>query len=165
MTHDTFKNVYIDIFFLLIFWYRCYYPHAWRNSVSPVCGIFKASALCLSPFHVIYFEAPQWPLDPGPLIIGPGTTIRATIRALSSAHYHLRYHPHYHPRTTICALPFAHYHLLFNQMIVDTKASSVTQGGSDTHDDTHKTGAARTAARPLLVQKNHFINYQKFLNF
>ena len=52
------------------------------------------------PLQVIYFEASHWPLDPGPLIIGPGTTTRATIRAL----------------------PSAHYHLLFNQMIADTKA-------------------------------------------
>ena len=29
------------------------------------------------------------------------------------------------------------------------------QGGPDTHDDPHETGAARTAARPLIVQKNH----------
>ena len=73
-------------------------------------------------FHVIYFEAFHWPLDPGPPIIGPGTSIRATIRALPSAHYYLRYHPRYHPRATIYVLPCAHYHLLFNQMIVDTKA-------------------------------------------
>ena len=32
-------------------------------------------------------------------------------------------------------------------------AIEVTQGGPETHDDTHETGAARTAARPLLVQK------------
>ena len=44
-------------------------------------------------------------------------------------------------------------------------AMEVTQGGPDTHYDLHKTGAARTAARPLLVQKNHFRNYQKYLNF
>ena len=29
-------------------------------------------------------------------------------------------------------------------------AMEVTQGGPDTHDDPHETGAARTAARPLL---------------
>ena len=39
------------------------------------------------------------------------------------------------------------------------------QWGPNTHDDPHETGAARTAARPLLVQKNHFRNYQKSLNF
>ena len=44
-------------------------------------------------------------------------------------------------------------------------AMEVTQGGPDTPDDPHETGAARTAARPLLVQKNHFKNYQKCLNF
>ena len=38
------------------------------------------------------------------------------------------------------------------------------RGGPDTHDDPHETGAARTAARPLFVQKNHFRNYQKSLN-
>ena len=35
----------------------------------------------------------------------------------------------------------------------------LTTGGADTHDDPHKTGAAQTAARPLLVKKNHFRNY------
>ena len=35
----------------------------------------------------------------------------------------------------------------------------VTQGGPDTHDDPHETGAARTAAKPLLVHKNHYRNY------
>ena len=39
------------------------------------------------------------------------------------------------------------------------------QWGPYTHDDPHETGAARTAARPFLVQKNHFRKYQKFLNF
>ena len=29
------------IFFSRIFWYRCYYPHTSRHSVSPVCGILK----------------------------------------------------------------------------------------------------------------------------
>ena len=42
-------------------------------------------------------------------------------------------------------------------------AMEVTQGGPDTHDDPHETVAARTAARPLLVQKNHFRNYQNLL--
>ena len=44
-------------------------------------------------------------------------------------------------------------------------AMEVTQGGPDTHEDPHETGAARTAARLLLVQIIHFINYQKLLNF
>ena len=39
------------------------------------------------------------------------------------------------------------------------------QGGPDTYNDPHKNGAAQTAARPLLVQKNHFRNHQKLLNF
>ena len=43
-------------------------------------------------------------------------------------------------------------------------AMELTKGGPYTHDDPHETGAARTAARPLLVQKNHFRNCQKFLN-
>ena len=56
--------------------YRCYYPHQWRDSLSPVCGIFNESTLrpilsssrdvslyiylyihlCIfiSPFHVIF---------------------------------------------------------------------------------------------------------------
>ena len=33
-------------------------------------------------------------------------------------------------------------------------AMEVTQGGPDKYDDPHETRAARTAARPLLVQKN-----------
>ena len=49
--------------------------------------------------------------------------------------------------------------------IWEMDAMKVTQGGSDTHDDPHETGAARMAARPLLVQKNYFRNCQKFLNF
>ena len=104
--------------------YDPYIHRAWCHYV--LLSFFKESALgrffhrvamsvygsvCLSPFHVNFFEASHWPLDPGPLIIGPGTTIRATISALLSAHYHLRYHRRYHPRTIICALPSAHYHL------------------------------------------------------
>ena len=55
-------------------------------------------------------------------------------------------------------------HLYLGQ-IGEMDAMEVTQGGTDTHDDPHETGAARTAARPLLVQKNHFRNYQKLPNF
>ena len=44
-------------------------------------------------------------------------------------------------------------------------ALEVTQGGPDTHDDPHETGAARMAARPLRVQKKHFRNYKKLQNF
>ena len=36
------------------------------------------------------------------------------------------------------------------------EAMQVAPGGPDTHDDPHKTGAARNAAQPLFVQKNHF---------
>ena len=54
-------------------------------------------------FNVIFLEASPWPLYPGPLIIGSGSTIHATIcalpSALPSAHYHLH--------TTIGALPSA----------------------------------------------------------
>ena len=50
-------------------------------------------------------------------------------------------------------------HLYLGQ-IWEMDAMEVTQGGPDTHDDTHETVATRTDARPLLVQKN-----QKFLNF
>ena len=78
------------------------------------------------PLSCNFFEASHWPLYLGPLIIGPCTTILATISAtipaLPSAHYQLRYHPSYHPRTTICALLSVYYHLQFNQMIADTKA-------------------------------------------
>ena len=70
----------------------------------PIGRFFHRVAMSV---YVIYFDASHWPLDPEPLIIGPGTTIRATIGALPSAHYHLPYHPRYDPRTTICALPSA----------------------------------------------------------
>ena len=36
-------------------------------------------------------------------------------------------------------------------------AMEVTQGGSNTHNAPHKMGAAWTAARPLLVQKNSVV--------
>ena len=93
-------------------------PH-WADSVieSP------CPSVCVSaPLGAVFFEASHWPCDPRPLIIGPGTTIRATICALPAGQYHPRYHPRYHPHTTSCALPSAHYQLLFNQMIADTKA-------------------------------------------
>ena len=35
------------------------------------------------------------------------------------------------------------------------------QRGPNTHDDPHKTGAARKAVQPLFVQKNPFKNYLK----
>ena len=44
-------------------------------------------------------------------------------------------------------------------------AMELTTGGPGTHDYPHETGAAQTAARPLVVQKNHFTKYQKLLNF
>ena len=44
-------------------------------------------------------------------------------------------------------------------------AMELTTGDPDTDDDPHETGTARTAARPLRVQKNHFRNYQKLINF
>ena len=34
--------------------------------------------------------------------------------------------------------------------------------GPDTHDDPHKTGAARKAAQPLFVQKNHLKTIKSF---
>ena len=37
--------------------------------------------------------------------------------------------------------------------IWEMDAMEVTQGGSDTHNDPHETGAARTAARPFILQK------------
>ena len=37
----------------------------------------------------------------------------------------------------------------------------LTQNGPDTHDGPHETGAARTAARPLLVQKKTFLKLLK----
>ena len=44
-------------------------------------------------------------------------------------------------------------------------AMEVTPGVPDTHDAPHKTGAVRMAARLILVQKNHFRNYHKPLDF
>ena len=34
-----------------LLWYRCYYPHRSRDALSPVCGIFKASALWADAFY------------------------------------------------------------------------------------------------------------------
>ena len=34
-----------------LLWYRCYYPHRSRDALSPVCGIFKASALWADAFQ------------------------------------------------------------------------------------------------------------------
>ena len=38
-------------FLLLFYWYWCYYLHTVRESMSPVCVIFKASALCVDDFY------------------------------------------------------------------------------------------------------------------
>ena len=54
---------------------------------------------------------------------------------------------------------------VFRWKLWEMDAMEITQGGPDAHDDPHEMGAARTDARPLLVQKNHFRNYQKFQNF
>ena len=54
----------------------------------------------------VNFKASHWPLHPGPLISGPGTNIRATIR-----HYYLRTTICATIRATIRALPSGHYHL------------------------------------------------------
>ena len=40
-------------------------------------------------------------------------------------------------------------------------AMEVTQGGPDTHDDLHEMWAARTAVRPLLVQKKNILETTK----
>ena len=102
--------------------------------ISPLADCFKELRCQYMyrsvPFSCKLFWGLSWPLDPGPLIISPGTTsalpsahyhlctticanIHATIRALPSLHYHLRtticalLSAHYHLRTTICALPYA----------------------------------------------------------
>ena len=52
------------------------------------------------------------------------------------------------------------------QSIVGNKYNlSILGVGLEAHDDRCKTGALRPAARPLHVQKKHFRNYQKPLNF
>ena len=56
--HVSFSLPFWDIFRILIFfftenfallaglfWYRCYYPHRWRDALSPVCEIFKKKTL------------------------------------------------------------------------------------------------------------------------
>ena len=60
---------------------------------------------------------------------------------------------------------FKNFGRLYLGQMWEMDAMEVTQGGPDTHDDPHQTVAVRTAARPLLVQKNHFWNYQMFPNF
>ena len=62
------KNLVFGYSWSTLLWYWCYYPHRSRDALSPVCGIFKESALgrffhrvamsvCSVPFHVVYFEA------------------------------------------------------------------------------------------------------------
>ena len=42
------KNRVFGYSWSTLLWYRCYYPHRSRDALSPVCGIFKASALWAS---------------------------------------------------------------------------------------------------------------------
>ena len=67
------KNGVFGYSWSTLLWYRCYYPHRSRDALSPICRIFKESALgqffhrvamsvCLCvcgrvPFRVVYFEA------------------------------------------------------------------------------------------------------------
>ena len=51
---------------------------------------------------------------------------------------------------------FQNFGRLYLGQMWEMDAMEVTQGGPDTHDDLHKKGAARTAARPFLVQKKAF---------
>ena len=45
------------------------------------------------------------------------------------------------------------------------EATFAPQWDPRTHDDAHETGAARKAEQSLFVQRNHFRNYQKPLDF
>ena len=60
---------------------------------------------------------------------------------------------------------FQNFKRLYLGQMWEMGAMELTTAGPDTPDDPHETGAARTAARPLLVQKNRFRNYQKLINF
>ena len=55
---------------------------------------------------------------------------------------------------------FQNFGRLYLCQMWETDAMEVTQGGPETHNDPDKTGVARKAARPLLVQKNRFRNYK-----
>ena len=46
---------------------------------------------------------------------------------------------------------FQNFGRLYLGQIWEMDAMELTQGGPDTHDDPHETGAARTAARPLHI--------------
>ena len=46
---------------------------------------------------------------------------------------------------------FQNFGRLYLGQIWEKDAMEVTQGGSDTHDDPHKTGATRTVTRPLHI--------------
>ena len=60
---------------------------------------------------------------------------------------------------------FQNFTLLCLGQMWATKATNASPGGPDTQDNPHETGAMRKAAQPLCVQKNHFKNYHKLLNF
>ena len=57
---------------------------------------------------------------------------------------------------------FQNFGRLYLGQIWEMDAMEEAQGWPDTHDDPHKTGDARTAARPLLVQKNHLKTIKSF---
>ena len=46
MIFSVFQNIWVFGYsWSTLLWYRCYYPHRSRDSLSPVCRIFKESAL------------------------------------------------------------------------------------------------------------------------
>ena len=55
---------------------------------------------------------------------------------------------------------FQNFGRLYLGQMWEMDAMEATQGGPDTHNDPHKTEATLTAAKPLLLQKDQFRNYQ-----
>ena len=45
------KNTLFVVSWSTLLWYRCFYPHQSRDALSPVRGIFKASALWADAFY------------------------------------------------------------------------------------------------------------------
>ena len=60
MAHDIFSFLFFFFFFLSFrfcpFWYRCYYLHTSRYSVSPVCGICIQELLSVLDFQICYYN-------------------------------------------------------------------------------------------------------------
>ena len=66
--HETHDIFIIKIFFFLsfrfcLFWYRCYYPHTSRNTVSPICRIFFGGGARVNPSRVSKLIISSYRLD------------------------------------------------------------------------------------------------------